>query len=88
MMAMPTSADRDMREHAIGNLGENEVAGKGQKHAETKGLQRMLAANDRRPEDPAISAPASRAARTTTVITASDRKCTMRSTSRLVLSIG
>jgi hypothetical protein len=41
-----------MREQTIGNLGKHEVARKRQKDSKTKGLEGVLAADDRRPENP------------------------------------
>ena len=65
IMTMPETLTMIVHQQPVGHFGEDEMAGKGQEHAEAEGFQRMLPAHDRRPEAPAISTPASRAARTT-----------------------
>ena len=64
MMAMPAMLTHDLHQQPVGHFGDHEMAGEGQEHAEAEDLQRMLAAQDRRPAATAIAAPASRAART------------------------
>src|SRR5579875_1488762 len=43
-------AHQDVGEQAVRHLGEHEMSGKGQKYAQAEGLERMLTADDGRPD--------------------------------------
>ena len=45
---MPDKTDQEVHHGAAGDLGQHEMAGEGQEHAEAEYLKRMLAAQDQR----------------------------------------